>query len=273
MREAADPYALLKWYVEIGADEALDLDPLDRFRAPAPASAADAAPLAGGPAGGAGRAEEAPRPRLVPAAPQSRIAPAAQAADDARALAAGCADLDALRAALEGFEGSALKATATRLVFADGNPRAPLMLVGEAPGVEEDREGRPFVGPSGQLLDRILAAIGLDRTGVYIANVLPWRPPGNRKPTPAESSLHLPFLERQIELVAPRILVLLGGTPSTSLLSTNEGITRLRGRWQEWRGIPALPTFHPAYLMRQPAAKREAWRDFLAVSKRLDSNG
>jgi DNA polymerase len=265
MREATDPLALLKWYVEVGADEAMAEAPLDRFRAP------EAPPAAASPAPERLSDREPPRPRPVPAAPARRLAAPDAAADDARALAASCASLDALREAMERFEGSALRATATRLVFADGNPSASVMLVGEAPGAEEDRQGKPFVGQSGQLLDRMLAAIGLDRTKVYIANVLPWRPPGNRKPTPAETNLHLPFLERQIELVGPRHLVLLGATSTAALLGTNEGITKLRGRWYEWRGIPALASYHPAYLLRQPASKRDAWRDFLDLAKRLDS--
>jgi len=275
MREALDPHALLKWYIEVGADEAMAEAPLDRFRAPVERAGA----VGGPPPAAAGRSPDRSLPpssppsgpRLVPAAPPGRITPAAIAVEDTRALAAACMDLAALRAAMEGFEGSSLRETATRLVFADGNPAAPLMLIGEAPGADEDRQGKPFVGQSGQLLDRMLGAISLDRTGVYIANVVPWRPPGNRKPTPAEISLLLPFLERHIELVAPRALLMVGAVAAGALLGTTEGITRIRGRWFDWRGIPALATYHPAYLLRQPAAKRDVWRDFLDLAKRLDS--
>ena len=271
MREALDPHALLKWYIEVGADEAMAETPLDRFRAPVERAVAGAAAAHAAPARSPDRALPPAGPRLVPAAPPGRIAPTNAAVEDTRALAAGCGDLTALRAAMESFEGSSLRETATRLVFADGNPAAPLMLIGEAPGADEDRQGKPFVGQSGQLLDRMLAAIGRDRSGVYIANVVPWRPPGNRKPTPAEITLLLPFLERHVELVAPKVLLMVGAVSTGALLGTSEGITRTRGRWFDWRGIPALATYHPAYLLRQPAAKRDVWRDFLDLAKRLDS--
>ena len=185
-------------------------------------------------------------------------------------------DLEELRAIMEEFDGCNLKSTAKQLVFADGNPKAELMLVGEAPGRDEDIEGRPFVGRSGQLLDRILAAIGRDRTSVYIANVIPWRPPGNRTPTPHETEICRPFIERQVELVAPKILVTLGAPSARTLLHASDGILRLRGNWQthETRSglsIPAMPTLHPAYLLRNPAHKKLAWRDFLAVKMRLEA--
>ncbi|MEQ8966993.1 MAG: uracil-DNA glycosylase, partial [Azospirillaceae bacterium] len=197
------------------------------------------------------------------------------ATGDARSLAAACGDLAALRAALERFEGCRLRDTATQLVFADGNPEADLMIVGEAPGAEEDRQGLPFVGRAGQLLDRMLAAIGRDRSSAYITNIVVWRPPGNRKPTPAEIAVCLPFAERHIALVRPKVLILAGGTAASALLDTNQGITRLRGRWVDHAvpgldaPVPAMPTFHPAYLLRTPAAKRQAWRDLLAVETRL----
>lgn len=273
MREAQDLHALLKWFVEVGADEAIAEAPLDRFRAPVERAAPQAGvgPQAAATPRQAERAAPPSSPRLVPAAPPGRIAPTEAAVADTRALAAACADLPALRAAMEGFDGTSLRETATRLVFADGNPAAPLMLIGEAPGADEDRQGKPFVGQSGQLLDRMLGAIGLDRAHVYITNVVPWRPPGNRKPTPAEISLLLPFLERHIELAAPRVLLMVGAVSTGALLGTTEGITRTRGKWFDWRGIPALATYHPAYVLRQPAAKRDVWRDFLSLSKRLDS--
>jgi DNA polymerase len=184
--------------------------------------------------------------------------------------------LSELRAALESFDGCPLKATATNLVFADGNPRARVMLVGEAPGADEDRIGRPFVGVSGQLLDRMLAAIGLDRTSVYITNTIFWRPPGNRTPTPAETAACLPFVERHIELVAPEVLVLAGNAAAKTLLLRNEGITRIHGRWFEYqsagmsRPVPTMPIYHPAYLLRSAGQKRDAWRDLLLIRDRLD---
>ena len=175
---------------------------------------------------------------------------------------------------MEKFDGCALKSTATRLVFADGNPQARIMFVGEAPGREEDIEGLPFVGRSGKLLDRMIAAIGLDRTSAYIANVIPWRPPGNRTPTPQETQICLPFIQRQIELVNPDVLVTLGNPSTQTLLSTREGIMKTRGRWFDYdtgtRVIRALATFHPAYLLRSPSYKRMAWQDLRAIAKALE---
>jgi DNA polymerase len=193
----------------------------------------------------------------------------------ARELARRCRTLDELAQALESFELCPLKATATRLCLCDGNPTARVMLVGEAPGVEEDRQGKPFVGPSGRLLDRMLAAIGLDRTRVYITNTVFWRPPGNRAPTALELATCLPFLERQIELLAPAILVFVGGIAAKALLGVNEGVTRLRGRRFRYEpgggrsAIPAFVIFHPAYLLRQPMQKRLAWRDLLQLAEEL----
>jgi DNA polymerase len=197
------------------------------------------------------------------------------AALSAREAVKGVATLEELRAALDRFEGCALKSTAKQLVFADGNPNAKIMFVGEAPGRDEDIEGLPFVGRSGKLLDRMLAAIGLDRSSVYIANILPWWPPGNRTPTPQESQICLPFIQRQIELVDPDILVCLGGSASQTLLGIKDGITKARGRWFNYqnggREIRAMATFHPAFLLRSPLQKRLAWRDFLAIKKALSS--
>jgi DNA polymerase len=191
----------------------------------------------------------------------------------AREAARHAASLDDLRAILERFDGCALKATASRLVFADGDASARLMLVGEAPGYEEDKQGLPFVGRSGQLLDRMLAAIGLQRAQTYIANIVPWRPPGNRTPTPVETQICLPFIQRQIELADPDILVTVG-QPSTGALLGVQGITKNRGRWFAYntgtREIRAMPMLHPAYLLRSPIAKRLAWRDMLAIKKALD---
>jgi len=192
----------------------------------------------------------------------------------AREVAKSARTLDELRAILEKFEGCALRATATQLVFADGNPKARLMFVGEAPGRDEDIEGLPFVGRSGKLLDRMLMAVGLDRASVYIANIVPWRPPGNRTPTPQESQICLPFILRQIELADPDILVCLGGPSAQALLGIKDGITKTRVRWFSFtagkREIRAMPTFHPAFLLRSPLQKRFAWRDFLSIKKALD---
>ena len=193
---------------------------------------------------------------------------------EAASLAGACETIAALREALTRFEGCTLKATATNLVFADGNPQAPLMLIGEAPGRDEDLRGLPFVGRSGQLLDRMLAAIGHDRGTSFISNILYWRPPANRTPTTEEMAACLPFAQRLIGLVRPRVLVALGGIAAKQLLGTTDGIMRLRGRWQRFTlpdgtQIPLMPTFHPAYLLRQPAHKRLAWRDLLAVKESL----
>jgi uracil-DNA glycosylase len=257
--------ALLQWYAEAGVDLAVDETPHDRFAAVQPQPAEVALPAA--------------RPLAVartpaPAAPIKIAAmPPDDAVNEARQRASGAASLDELRQLLAEFNGCSLKATASRLVFADGAPGSRVMCVGEAPGAEEDREGLPFVGRSGKLLDRMLAAIGLDRGQVYIANIIPWRPPGNRTPTPQETAICLPFIRRQIELANPDILVCLGGPSAQTLLQQREGILKLRGNWFDYalgdRTIRALPTLHPAYLLRQPQQKRLAWRDLLALKAAL----
>ena len=257
---------LLAFYLEAGVDCALGDEPVDRLAEPEPA-----------PAPAIREAPPAPIARPMPAAPMlSGLAdpPAPDAAiASARELARTAPTLESLRDLLEKFDGCALKSTASRLVFADGNPKARVMFVGEAPGRDEDIEGLPFVGRSGKLLDRMIAAIGLDRTKVYIANVIPWRPPGNRTPTPQETQICLPFIQRQIELVNPDVLVTLGNPSTQTLLGTRDGIMRTRGRWFDYdtgtRVIRALPTFHPAYLLRSPAYKRLAWQDLLAIAKML----
>jgi DNA polymerase len=276
---SADPQAardLLAFYVEAGVDAVLGDEPVDRFAEPSPS------PLWGGSlgeaerGGGAVAKQRTPSPTLAlkggASAPFLVLPPPDEAALAAREAARTAQTLDELRSILAGFDGCALKATATQLVFADGNPEAKLMLVGEAPGRDEDLEGRPFVGRSGKLLDLMLAAIGLDRTSVYIANVVPWRPPGNRTPSPQETQVCLPFIQRQIELCAPDVLVCLGG-PSSETLLGQKGITKIRGRWFDYatgaRTIRAMPTFHPAFLLRSPLQKRFAWRDFLAIKKAL----
>src|SRR5690606_10510865 len=185
--------------------------------------------------------------------------------------------LDELRALLDSYDGCGLKLRATQLVFADGNPEARIMLIGEAPGAEEDRQGKPFVGRSGQLLDRMLAAIGLDRTKVYIANTVPWRPPGNRAPTPEEMTLCLPFLYRQVELVAPKLVLTLGGSAMQTIFGTTSGIIKMRGKWSDIsigsHQVSAIPTLHPAYLLRTPAAKQQAWEDMLSLKLKIDELG
>jgi uracil-DNA glycosylase family 4 len=300
----AELRALLAFYVEAGVDAVLDEAPVDRLtaEAPAPRPAAPAGtaasgtlyqktpsrPGSGSSLGTAGvppapppyppRAGEAGRPRSQAGpgpSPGSTPLPPDAAIMAAREAAASARSLDELRALLEQFEGCALRFTAKRLVFADGNPKARVMIVGEAPGRDEDLAGLPFVGRSGQLLDRMLAAIGLDRTSVYIANIVPWRPPGNRTPTPQESRICLPFLRRQIELADPDILVCLGGPSSATLLGMTDGIRKFRGRWRTYntgaREIRAIASFHPSYLLRTPLEKRFAWRDFLAIRAALDS--
>jgi DNA polymerase len=253
---------LIAFYVEAGIDIALEEKPVNRLAEPAPV-APPPRPVIEPPV------PVAP-PVMRPAEPAPLAADAAvNAARDLAARAATLADLERL---LAGFDGCALKKTATRLVFADGNPKSRVMLVGEAPGREEDIEGRPFVGRAGQLLDRMLAAIGLDRTSVYIANTVPWRPPGNRTPTPQEMAICLPFLRRQIELADPDLLVCVGGPAAVALLDIRDGIMKSRGRWMPFRStreIRALPTLHPAYLLRQPVMKRLAWRDFLTLKAAL----
>ncbi len=261
-----DALAALAWQVELGADEALEDTPVNRYetkpkveRTAQPSEAAPAEPVVPDAATGA---DAGPVPVSDPAA-------------ETDALAAACPDLDALRAAMSAFEGCALKKGARNLVFADGVRGARVMIVGEAPGREEDLQGLPFVGPSGQLLDRMFAAIGLSRKaeypgqGIYITNTLPWRPPGNRDPASDELAMMLPFLHRHIELTDPEVLVTMGNPATKTILQTTRGITGLRGKWAEALGRPVLPMFHPAALLRDPLKKREAWADLLMLKERL----
>ncbi|WP_439156082.1 uracil-DNA glycosylase [Yoonia sp.] len=247
--------ALLEWQVELGVTDAILDAPVDRYQLEA--------------------AKPAPKPAPAPAAPPPVPQPdTVDAVGIARATAAGAADLGALAAAMQAFEHCEIKQGARSFVFSDGNPAARVMIVGEAPGREEDRAGKPFVGRAGQLLDRMLAAIDLDRAAsdpahaVYITNVLPWRPPSNRTPDKDEIAMMLPFLERHIALADPDVIILMGNTPCQALLGRT-GITRIRGQWAEVMARPALPMFHPAYLLRNPAAKREAWADLLALKAKL----
>lgn len=276
MSELCDILSALRWHVDIGCDEAIADEPTDwstlaarpqQSRAKPPLPAARQSP---------GRAQPG---AAMPAATPDLPLGASEAGASARARAAEAKTLAELEDALRAFEGCPLRRTATNTVFADGNPQARIMLIGEAPGEDEDRQGKPFVGASGKLLDRMLAWIGLDRTKVYITNILPWRPPGNRSPTQAEIAACLPFLERHVDLVAPDVLVPLGGTSAKTLLNRSEGITRLRGQWFEYtsptlfKSMPVLPMLHPAYLLRNPISKREAWRDLLNLRQRLGPMG
>jgi DNA polymerase len=266
---------LLAFYQEAGVDALVGETPIDRLAgepvgpvAAVEASAAQpSAPRRASRPAVAPMGEAPPRPAAAPLpSPDAAVMAARQAAKSA-------ASLEELRAMLDRFEGCALRTTATQLVFADGNPQARVMFVGEAPGRDEDIEGLPFVGRSGKLLDRMLAAIGLNRRLVYIANIVPWRPPGNRTPTPQESAICLPFTLRQIELADPDVLVCMGGPSAQTLLNITDGITKARGRWFTYhtgtREIRAIATLHPAYLLRQPLQKRLAWRDFLAIKQAL----
>jgi uracil-DNA glycosylase len=273
-RDAAEALALLRWYVEMGADEATGEIAPNRLLPPKPAVIQPPAP----PTAPAPMTARPPARAALVAPPGTFAESLAEAAQSARRLAASADSIEALAVLVAGFEDCPLKRTATKTVFIDGNPEAPIMFIGEAPGADEDRIGRPFVGRAGQLLDRMLAAIGLDRAAVQITNVIYWRPPGNRKPTTAEIAACLPFVLRHIALAKPQVLVLCGGTAASTLLPVSDGITRLRGRWFDLAvpgldaPVPTLPMFHPAFLLRTPERKREAWRDLLALKARLDSS-
>ncbi|MCB8820311.1 uracil-DNA glycosylase [Microvirga rosea] len=265
--------ALLDFHVEAGVDLALDETPHNRFAEQPPPTAPERS-LPAEPR------TEAPRQPSAPATPARPLPKAAagtpeDAAHLARELAHSAQSLEELEGLLAAFEGCSLKFSAKNLAFADGNPQGRVMLVGEAPGADEDRIGKPFMGRSGQLLDRMLAAVGLDRTQVYVANIVPWRPPGNRTPTPQEVAICKPFIARQIELAGPEFLLCLGGPAAQNLLDIKDGILRTRGRWFTYkagdgREIKALATLHPAYLLRQPLQKRLGWRDFQALRRALD---
>ena len=267
---------LLEWYGAMGVSEAIAETPADWFAAmPAakyapqalvpPPSVPQPAPLPG---------ERRALTRLSDAPPPvAQVSSAAPGADvmAARELARGAADLGQLRALLEGFEGCGLKKTASRLCLSRGSPQARIMLIGEAPGKDEDAKGQPFVGRAGVLLDKMLAAIGLGEADVYITNLVFWRPPGNRTPSPEEVQVCQPFVERQIELLAPELLIFLGNAAAKQLTGATEGIMKLRGKWLNHGGIRAMATLHPAYLLRNPIAKRLAWRDFLAIREAFDA--
>ncbi len=252
--ENRDITSLLQWYMDSGVDEAIGDETLDWFALSAPP------------------AKKAENPKAT--AP-SLLASVDQIAAEAEKQAASCTTLEALEKAVNNFEGCRLKKTATHTVFSDGNPDSDIMLIGEAPGVDEDRQGRPFVGEIGQLLDKMFKAIDLNReTDFYITNILPWRPPGNRKPTPEEITICMPFIKRQIELFNPKLIILLGGISTTNLLDSAVGITRARGKWAAYdlKGskIPTRPLFHPAYLLRQPKSKGDTWQDLLEIKAKIE---
>lgn len=276
MTEALTPDQILRWYIEAGVDEAIGGQPVDRF-ALSTARAAEP-PRATNPASGPGSRPAPTRPPVT-ASPSPALRQSAAPVSQSAQLAQACTTIEDLKKAVEAYDGCALKRTCQRTVFSDGNPKARIMLVGEAPGREEDEQGLPFVGPSGKLLDRMLASIGLDRDKVYITNVIYWRPPGNRKPEPSEVDQCLPFMQRQIELIDPAVMMFLGGAAAAALLGKAEGVTKLRGKWHDYaasglqRPLPSLPTYHPAYLLRTPIHKREAWRDMITLQKRLRELG
>ena len=254
---------LLQWYIEAGVDETVSNSPVARFAAPSATGTEKPKKMA--------EKNASLRRRPSPPLLQSRDA----AVQTAQAVAKQASTLDELHSAFKAFDGCPLKETAINFVFADGAPSARLMFIGEAPGGEEDRKGLPFVGPAGQLLEKMLAAIGIERSDAYITNILPWRPPGNRTPTDTEIAACLPFLQRHIDLVKPDILILVGGTSAKTLLRREEGIMKLRGKWMAYERdnggqIPARALLHPAYLLRQPAQKRETWQDLIEVRTRLD---
>lgn len=289
---------IMEWLTQMGDDVPLCDDPVDRFaesekirqemlarkKAASSISLRDD-PAAQGQTGGARSSLQqrvdalklkSRQPNPVQGQSEATI-PDESVVQSAREAATAARTLDELRQAVEAFQGCNLRRTAKHTVFADGNPEARIMLVGEAPGRDEDLQGLPFVGRSGQLLDRMLAAIGLDRTSVYISNVIPWRPPGNRTPTPAEVEICRPFIERHMELVAPETIVMVGGSSAKMMLQTDDGILKLRGKWKQievgGNKIDAIATLHPAYLLRQPAQKRLAWHDLLMIRAKLVETG
>ncbi|MCY6381490.1 uracil-DNA glycosylase [Hoeflea prorocentri] len=266
---------LLHFYGEAGVDCTLADEAINRFTEitkPRPSAPVEASPQPEKQAAGQSRQSPAAPARQ----PVEATVPDEAVITDARETARKAETIEALKDALASFNGCNLRFGARSTVFADGNPQAPVMFIGEAPGRDEDRQGLPFVGRAGQLLDRMLKAIDLDRTGCYITNMIPWRPPGNRTPTPLEIELCRPFIERHVELVAPKVVVLMGNVSTKALLGTTRGILSMRGTWSQYHpnsdtGIPALPTLHPAYLLRNPAQKRLSWQDFLSVRDRLDT--
>ncbi len=268
MERKLTPQQVLEWYLEAGVDETIGDAAVDRFLASVAPSSPAPTP--------AQRPAAAAKPPPAASMP-TPLTPSEGTVGEAYRAAAAATTVEALRRVLEGFDGCALKKTATNLVFGDGNPEADILFIGEAPGAEEDRQGIPFVGPSGQLLDRMLASIGLDRRRFFISNTVFWRPPGNRNPTTGEMAVCMPFVERLIELVEPKILVAVGGPAASSLLAQNVSVSRLRGRWFPYsspglaRPIEATVIYHPAFLLRSPAQKRAAWQDLIGIKRKLAS--
>lgn len=269
------PLALLQFYADIGIDDVVGEEAVDRTKIPE-----TILPMTGQGGGKAPTAALSGLPADVAPATEMASMGTVEALEEAQTLAAAAITLEELRSALDNFKGLAIKRTATQMVFADGQPNARVMFVGEAPGADEDRLGRPFVGVSGQLLDRMLAAIGLDRAeNAYISNVINWRPPGNRNPDAGEIAVSMPFIQKHIALVNPDVVVFVGGVAAKSMLDTTQGITRLRGRWGEYtnpamsRAIPALCMLHPAYLLRSPQQKSLAWQDLLMLKAKLKTLG
>ncbi len=265
----------MEWYVEAGVDVLLEDEPIDRFLEKPPVPRKKATQVASSSTAErlAQKADNSPRPTAT-IRPQATM-PDGAAVEMAKSIASKATTIEALKQALNEFDGCNLKRTAKSLVFADGNPSAKIMLIGEAPDKDEDIHGIPFAGRAGQLLDKQLAAIGLSRETVYITNVIPWRPPGNRTPTPQETEICRPFIERHIELINPDIILMLGGTSAKTLMKTNNGIMQLRGKWSEIRTenltIKALSTLHPTYLLRQPLHKKLVWQDLLKLKQHLES--
>ena len=269
---------ILQWYAEQGVDIALEENPVDRFSEKPPAPK-QIEVTGKSPADHIRDRQEAKpaKPAFTPTPAMAATLPDATVIQSAWELSSAAQTIEQLKKAMSGFEGCNLRVTAKNMVFADGNPEADIMFVGEAPGRDEDIQGLPFVGRSGQLLDRMLAAIDLTRENAYISNVIPWRPPGNRPPTPHETEICRPFIERHIELAKPKLLVMLGGSSAKTLLKTTDGIMRLRGKWSEVATgnitVKAMPTLHPAYLLRQPAHKKLVWQDFLKIKRELAETG
>ncbi|MDE0801110.1 MAG: uracil-DNA glycosylase [Rhodospirillaceae bacterium] len=270
------PDEALRFYLDVGVDETIGSTPLDRYALSKASAKASKPPPPGVAVSPTKASAVAQRPGAA-ASVTSHGAPQSAVGQSAAITAAAATSLKELKAAVEAFEGCALKSTAKSTVFADGNPAGRLMVIGEAPGSDEDRQGLPFIGVAGKLLDRMLSSIGYSRETAYIINVIPWRPPGNRNPTPEEVAICAPFLERHVALVKPEVILMVGGLSAKTLLNRPEGITRLRGRWEAVstpgleQPIPAIATYHPTYLLRSPQHKRLAWRDLLAVKEKLDS--
>jgi DNA polymerase len=277
MAPESDSLAALAWLIEAGADEAVSEAPVNRLIAK---PRKNSSPLAeeGKSNASPSHWEDMTRQRVTPTSALNPLTSDTDHIGRAIEIAAACGSLAELKLALEAFEGCALKKLATNTVFADGHPEARIMFIGEAPGRDEDLQGLPFVGRAGKLLDKMLAAIGLDRrTNAYITNVINWRPPDNREPSPEEAAICRPFLRRHVELLNPEIIVLLGAVSARHVMGQSDGIMKLRGRWLEYhvagRMVPVMPTLHPAYLLRQPGHKKLAWRDLQAIEAKAISLG